>query len=217
MSPQDYADPIDDNFVTATAGLNDHFAKNPHVASMVQALSSACLDISMITLFSVGALYRSSTRPFLSLFLFMSFRFVGQAMATIPCAPGFLWPRGEINGMPIPTLFVDYHPANDMFFSGHCGTVIIAGLEFMAMDHFVVGMLHLCVVLPLVSIMVVSFRAHRGIDVVAAVFAAIAAVQMAQKLADPIDHMLLELKHKNDKRRNSNSNKHKKKGKEKDQ
>merc|ERR1711871_481547 len=88
------------------------------------------------------------------------------------------------------------------FFSGHCGTVIIAGLEFLAMDHYALGMVHLFVLLPLVAIMVVSFRAHRGIDVVAAVFASVAAVNTAQKLADPIDRMLLDFNRFNRRKNN---------------
>ncbi len=40
-----------------------------------------------------------------------------------------------IEGVEIPTLFVDYHPANDMFFSGHTGTTLLIALELYQLDY----------------------------------------------------------------------------------
>jgi len=132
-------DPIGDHMSRWAADANHYLVHNLDVAGALQALCSSALDGSMIALFVVGAFQRSSLRPFLALFLLQVFRFVAQAAAVMPCAPGFIWPRGTLLGLDVPTLFVDYHPANDYFFSGHTGTVVVAGLEFMEMDHYRTG------------------------------------------------------------------------------
>jgi hypothetical protein len=191
MDPVHYpTDVIDDLFVTTTKGLNMWFIENPQYAETVQALSSLSLDIAIIVLLWVGSTRRSSVRPFLSLFLFMALRFVAQIMAVIPCAPGYLWPSGKIFGYAIPTIFVDYHPANDMYFSGHAGTTFVIGLEFMELDYYKMGWWQLGVVFPLISTWVVSVRVHRGIDVMAAVLASITACSISKELADSIDRYL---------------------------
>jgi len=44
-------------------------------------------------------------------------RFFGQLAANIPCLPGFIWPEGALFGVKVPTVFIDYAPANDLFIS----------------------------------------------------------------------------------------------------
>jgi hypothetical protein len=131
----------------------------------------------------------------LALFLFLLFRFVAQLSAVVPCAPGFLWPRGALFGAYVPSILVDYHPANDMFFSGHTGSLLVAAIEFFEMDYAKTAWLHFVVLLPCVSTLVVSFRVHRGMDCVAAVFAAVAATGAAATLAEPIDRLCSVLRH----------------------
>ena len=181
---------IEDYALLATESLNHWFITHPTAATALQALCSASIDVSMVTMVVTGAFRRSSTKPFLALFLLMMLRFVAQSAAVMPCAPGFIWPRGALFGWPIPSLFVDYHPSNDYFFSGHTGTVLTAGLQFLDMDYPFLAWVHFGVLLPFTVGLVVSFRAHRGIDVLTGVLAAVAACSMAEKLAVPLDRML---------------------------
>ena len=113
-------DAFEDLFVSLTAPLNRYLADHPATAQLAQALSSFVLDVTLLLLLTLGAMRRSTIRPFLALFVFMTLRFVAQSIATFPCPPGFLWPTGVIFEIPIPTLFVDYHPANDFFFRFVC-------------------------------------------------------------------------------------------------
>eukprot|EP00943_MAST-04B_sp_MAST-4B-sp1_P000621 g621.t1 len=194
LDPGKHIDKIDDWGYNATYDLNAYLVANRDVAAACQALSSLFLDGSMLLLLLWGALKRSTVRPFLSLVLFMTFRFIAQIAATIPCAPGYIWPSGKLFGFAVPTIFVDYHPANDMFFSGHTGTIVVAGIQFYTMNFMFVAAIHFLFALPFVATLVVAFRVHRGIDVLAAIFAAIAACSVAENIADPIDRALQESK-----------------------
>lgn len=194
LDPKDNIDTINDWGYHMTYDLNAYFVENPDAAAACQALSSLFLDASMLGLLLFGGLKRSTVRPFLSLVLFMTFRFVAQIAAIIPCAPGYIWPKGELFGFSIPTIFVDYHPANDMFFSGHTGTLVVAGIQFYTTNFMFIAFVHFVLALPFVATLVVAFRVHRGIDVLAAIFAAIAACSVAENIADPIDRALQESK-----------------------
>lgn len=189
-------DPIDDMYIRATADLNRYLIDNPDIAAAMQAVSSLCLDIGMLFLLFAGSTRRSSVRPFIALFSFFIFRFIAQLMAVIPCAPGYIWPKGKLFGHLIPTVFVDYHPANDMFFSGHTGTTLIIGIELFALDYMAFSALHFFVILPFVATWVVAARVHRGIDVVAGVLAAMSACAIAKMIAEPVDRMLQTRNHR---------------------
>jgi hypothetical protein len=190
--PTAHADAIDDLMYRMTAPLNAYLYRNMWAAELIQAACSLALD-ALIVLFSVlGATRRSSTRPFMALFTFLAFRFSAQVSANIPCPPGFIWPRGAVSGVAIPSLFVDYHPANDFFFSGHVGIVVVLGLEFVNLDYIWTGLMCILVLAPSVAVWVVSLRVHRGIDVIAAIYAAIAASCVAERVAAPFDAIIIQ-------------------------
>lgn len=77
-----------------------------------------------------------------------------------------------------------------MFFSGHTGTALVVGLELHELDYIKTAWVQLWVILPLISVWVVSTRVHRGIDVVAAILAGVAASSIAKSMADSIDRRL---------------------------
>ncbi len=155
----------------------------------MQALTSFALDVGMLMLLFLGTIRRSSVRSVLSLFLFMRIRFIAQLMA-LPCPPGFLWPHGKLFGVHMPTFFIDYHPANNMFFSGHTGTALIVGLELFQMGYLRTAWIQLFLVTPLVTVVVVAFRVHRGIDVLAGLLAAITSCSIAKEVAESLDRAL---------------------------
>jgi len=196
MDPRNNTDTFKDIGYELTFTFNDLLHQNVWLSEGLQALSSFSIDISILYL-----LYNhlfgifSSTRAALSFFFFLIFRFVAQISATIPCAPGFMWPRGKLLGYEIPTLVVDYHPANDMFFSGHAGTIVVASIEYYKMAFTKLAAFHLLIMFPFVSILVITFRVHRGIDVIAAVYAAIAACSVAEKCSGIVDGFLKKRTH----------------------
>lgn len=191
LDPHVYTDDvIDDAFIRFTADLNKHLIANPYLAEAYQAISSLLIDAALLTLLYVGTTRRSSVRPFLSILLFFTFRFIAQIAAVIPCSPGFMWPVGKLFGYEIPTVFVDYEPTNDMFFSGHAGTTMIIGLELFELDYIKLAWFQMSFALPVISVWVVTARAHRGIDVWAGILAAIASCSIAKELAVPLDREL---------------------------
>ncbi len=174
----------------ATAPLNRLFVARPAYGELAQAASSLLLDAGVLVLAWCATVRRSSVRSYCALFLFFALRFVAQLAATIPCPPGFIWPRGRVAGLDIPTLFVDYRVANDFFFSGHVGTALVVALELFQLDYNRLAWFYASLVTPYVAVCVVSFRAHRGIDCIAAVLAAITSCSIAEWFGLAVDRAL---------------------------
>jgi hypothetical protein len=183
-------DVIDDVFIRWTSDLNKYLIVNPVMAEAYQAVCSFLIDCALLILLYVGTTRRSSVRPFLSILIFFTFRFIAQICAVIPCSPGFLWPVGHLFGYEIPTLFVDYELTNDMFFSGHAGTTFMIGLELFELDYPKLAWFQMTFAFPLISVWVVTARAHRGMDVWAGVLAAIASCSIAKDCAVTLDREL---------------------------
>lgn len=191
LDPHVYTtDVIDDAFIRVTSDLNKRLIANPVLAEAYQAICSLLIDTALLALLYLGTTRRSSVRPFLSILIFFTFRFIAQIAAVIPCSPGFLWPVGKLFGYEIPTVFVDYEPTNDMFFSGHAGTTFIIGLEFFELDYHRLAWFQMTFALPVISVWVVTARAHRGIDVWAGILAAVASCSIAKELAVTLDSEL---------------------------
>ncbi len=53
-----------------------------------------------------------------------------------------------------PSLFVPYGPCSDLFFSGHCGAMLILMLEFWAVGHWTITVLYIPVLLYMSLVMV---------------------------------------------------------------
>ena len=181
---------VDDLMLTFTEPLNELFLSNESIANMLQALSSAVIDVTLIWLTVTASLLRLTAQPLLSVFILMSLRYIAQWIAVFPCPEGYIWPPGKIFGWHVPSLFVDYHPANDFFFSGHAGVLCVAGIEYLTERQYLAAALHLCITLPYVSVLVVSFRVHRGIDIYTAILAAIASCHLSAKISPSVDRFL---------------------------
>jgi hypothetical protein len=190
LDPASHTDVIRDWLSEVTAPLNRLFVAQAAWGEAAQAGSSLLLDAGVLTLAYCATMRRSSVRSYCALFLFFALRFVAQLAATIPCPPGFIWPRGRIAGLDIPTLFVDYRIANDFFFSGHVGTALVVALELFQLDYPRLAWLYASLVTPLLAVLVVSFRAHRGIDCIAAVLAALVSCSVAEQFALAVDRAL---------------------------
>ena len=53
-------------------------------------------------------------------------------------------------------------------------------------------MFELSIMTPLVAVLVISFRVHRGIDVFAAIVSAIASCALAERTVDAVDWLLIQ-------------------------
>ena len=53
-----------------------------------------------------------------------------------------------------PSLFVPYGQCSDMFFSGHCGVLLILMLELWASGHWVVPVIYIPVLLYMSTVMI---------------------------------------------------------------
>ena len=69
---------------------------------------------------------------------------------------------------------------------------MVSAIEFAAMDYWRIAVFQWSVMTPLVAVMVVSFRVHRGIDVFAAIVSAIAACALAERFVDAVDWLLIQ-------------------------
>ncbi|MDP2437656.1 MAG: hypothetical protein Q8P67_18085 [archaeon] len=74
----------------------------------------------------------------------------------------------------------------------------MSAIEFGAMDYWRMAVIQGTIMTPLVAVMVVSFRVHRGIDVFAAIVSAVAACALAEKVVDSVDWFLQELQVKSE-------------------
>lgn len=189
LDPETHTDSIYDWLSELTRPINKMLLADSTLAEGLQALSSFILDAGVLTLIYCATMRRSSVRSFVAVFLLFALRFLAQVSAVIPCPPGFIWPIGRVLGVPIPTVFCDYHNANDFFFSGHTGTAAILSLEFFHLDYVKLSYFYACAT-PWIAIWVVSCRVHRGIDCLAALLAAITSSSIAKSLAFGLDRWL---------------------------
>ncbi len=65
-----------------------------------------------------------SLRPLLGLLLLLALRQACQGLCALPTPPGMIW-----RDPGLPSLFVTYGTASDLFFSGHTAIAVYGGLE----------------------------------------------------------------------------------------
>lgn len=158
---------IYDHFHVLTAGWNAWLHRHPRHANAVLIVSSLCVDA--VTLFVLlYALLGPSFAPFWGLFVLFALRQLSQASVALPIPEGVIW-----RDPGVPSLFVTYGVANDLYFSGHTALAVYGAMQLAAMQIpalTVVG----AMVAVLQAVAVIVLRAHWTVDVVAGVFAALA-------------------------------------------
>ena len=128
--------------------------------------SSLGIDLLGLSVLYLG-IFGSSFRPIVGLFLILILRQGSQYLTALPAPEGMIW---EDPG--VPSLFVTYDVANDLFFSGHTALAVYGGLVLASLGNPILTAA--AVVLGLYEIFVVlALRAHWTMDVYAGIVSAV--------------------------------------------
>ncbi|MFM1561913.1 MAG: phosphatase PAP2-related protein [Roseibacillus sp.] len=166
-----------------TASWHKHLVTHPRAANATLIVSSIFIDLLGLTLIG-AAIFGSTFSPFLGILILFALRQACQGLCTLPPPPGIIWRNPGF-----PTLLVTYDVGNDFFFSGHTALVTLAAIEaaHLAPPWFAV----LVAVIAIGEMFtVLVLRAHYTMDVLAGVFAAFLAADMAGRLSPMVDSWL---------------------------
>lgn len=148
------------------APLNRRLLRNRRWARILLITSSLGIDLLGLSVLYLG-IFGSSFRPIVGLFLILILRQGSQYLTALPAPEGMIW---EDPG--VPSLFVTYDVANDLFFSGHTALAVYGGLVLASLGNPILTAA--AVVLGLYEIFVVlALRAHWTMDVYAGIVSAV--------------------------------------------
>lgn len=177
---------VGDRLHDLTTPLHAWFTRNPRATNLTLIVTSALIDA--IGIFLLGsAIFGSSLRPFIALFILFGLRQICQSISTMPKPAGVIWRHPGF-----PSLLVTYDVANDFFFSGHTAVAVLGALE-LAYHGPPVAAVVVGVIALVEAAVVIIFRAHYTADVFAAAFTAWGAELIAQHVSPTIDLWLHRL------------------------
>jgi hypothetical protein len=166
-----------------TSRWHRYFSENAKAANAALIVSSLFIDVFGLALIG-AAVFGPTFAPFLAIILLFSMRQICQGLCTLPPPPGIIWRNPGF-----PTLLVTYGVGNDLFFSGHTALAALGAIEAA---HF--GPPWLAVAAAVIAcaeaLIVLVLRAHYTLDVVAGVFAAFLAADVAGRLSPTLDAWL---------------------------
>ena len=166
-----------------TARWHRYLSSHPRATNASLIISSLFIDLFGLALIG-AAIFGTTFAPFLSMIILFSMRQICQSLCTLPPPPGNLW-----RDPGFPSLLVTYGVSNDLFFSGHTGLAVL-GAIYAAHS----GPLWLAIGAAIIvlgeALIVLVLRAHYTLDVVAGVFAAFLAAEIAAMLAPSLDAWL---------------------------
>jgi membrane-associated phospholipid phosphatase len=166
-----------------TARWHHYFSTNDRAANAALITSSIFIDLIGLTLIG-AAIFGPTFAPFLAILIVFGLRQICQSLCTLPPPPGIIWRNPGF-----PALLVTYEVGNDFFFSGHTALAVLGAIEAA---HF--GPAWLAVVAAVIALgemlIVLVLRAHYTLDVVAGVFAAFLAADVAGRLSPALDAWL---------------------------
>lgn len=166
-----------------TAGWHRYLVAHPRAANATLIVSSFFIDLLSLTLIG-AAIFGSTFAPFLGILILFALRQFSQGLCTLPPPPGIIWRKPGF-----PALLVTYDVGNDFFFSGHTALVVLAAIEaaHLAPPWFAV-IVAVIAVGEMITVLVL--RAHYTMDVIAGVFAAFFAADVAGRLSPMVDSWL---------------------------
>jgi len=174
---------IGDAIHDLTAGWHHYLATHDRAANAALIVSSLFIDLTGLALIG-GAIFGRTFAPFIAILIVFGLRQICQSMCTLPPPPGVIW---RYPGFP--ALLVTYDVGNDLFFSGHTALAVLGGVMaaqygpgWLAVAGVLIALGEIAVVLVL--------RAHYTLDVVAGIFAALFAADVAGHIAPLVDAWL---------------------------
>ena len=148
------------------APLHQKLLKNKTWSRVLLITSSLGIDILGLSVLYLG-IFGESFAPIVGLFLILILRQGSQYLTALPAPEGMIW---EDPG--VPSLFVTYHVANDLFFSGHTALAVYGSLVLASLGCLPLTLA--AVALGLYEIFaVLALRAHWTMDVYAGAVSAV--------------------------------------------
>ena len=146
-------------------GPNRFLHRRPMAARLLLIASSVGIDALGLAVLGWG-IFGPSVRPLLGLTILMVLRQLSQYLTALPGPPGMIW-----RDPGVPSLFVTYGVANDLFFSGHTALAVFGALTLAAISP-TLG--YVGAALALFEIFaVLALRAHWTMDVYAGLVTAL--------------------------------------------
>ena len=148
------------------APLHQKLLKNKGWARVLLITSSLGIDILGLSVLYLG-IFGESFAPIVGLFFILILRQGSQYLTALPAPEGMIW-----EGPGVPSLFVTYHVANDLFFSGHTALAVYGSLVLASLGYLPLTLA--AVALGLYEIFaVLALRAHWTMDVYAGAVSAV--------------------------------------------
>ena len=166
-----------------TVRWHRYFSENSRAANAALIVSSLFIDLFGLALVG-AAIFGPTFAPFLAIIILFTMRQICQGLCTLPPPPGIIW-----RDPGVPSLLVTYGVANDLFFSGHTGIAVLGAIcaahsapTWLAVAAAVIALGE--------AVVVIALRAHYTLDVIAGIFAAFLAADIATALAPTLDAWL---------------------------
>ena len=174
---------IGDRLLEWSAPLHRLLLANPRWADRVLIVTSAIIDLLGLFLL-LRAIFGPSIRPFLGLLIVFALRQLCQGLCSLPCPDGMIW-----RDPGLPSLFVTYGTASDLFFSGHTAIAVYGSIELALWGGPAFAAVGVLIALVEASAVLV-LRAHYTMDVFAGAVTALWVATVAQGLATQVDGLL---------------------------
>jgi membrane-associated phospholipid phosphatase len=176
-------DAIGDVVHNLTAHWHRYLSANPRAANSALMISSIFIDLFGLALIG-AAIFGTTFAPFLAIIVLFSMRQICQSLCTLPPPPGIIWRNPGF-----PALLVTYDVGNDLFFSGHTALAVLGAIYA---SHFGPPWLAIAALVITLgqALIVLVLRAHYTLDVIAGVFAAFLAADIAAAFSPTIDAWL---------------------------
>ncbi len=177
---------IHDALFDLTAGAHNLLFLHPRWADALLIASSLGIDALAVFLV-LRATWGPTFRPFVGLLVLIALRQVCQALIALPAPEGLIW---RYPGFP--SLLVTYGTSSDLFFSGHTAISVYAGVELARLRRR--GLAWLGAALAIFeATAVLLLRAHYTMDIFAGAMTALWVAGIADRLAAPVDRLLVRL------------------------
>lgn len=173
-------DRIGDVIHDLTAGWHRYLTENRRAANSALIISSLFIDVFGLTLI-VSGIFGPTFAPALGMILLFIMRQICQGLCPLPPPPGVIW-----RDPGVPSLLVTYGVSNDLFFSGHTALAVLGALHIAHIAPLWLGIAAVLVAVGEVLV-VLALRAHYTLDVLAGIFAAFVAADVASRLAPTLD------------------------------
>lgn len=170
--------------------VNNKLVNDNVFKKVLLIVSSMMIDLAIVSLLLYWMVYGDSWRFFFVAFKFYGLRAILQQLYQMPFPNNFAF-----SDPGLPSLTVSYAHTNDFFYSGHVGIPIICGLEFKKYGLNVIFFICLFVSL-FEGFVMVSSRAHYGVDVIIGMIFAHYFFKITDKYIDYIDYSIFGFKTK---------------------